>query len=266
MRKTTIDIIVQQPIVERNENIHISFVRKNHTRIQCGRIKVIYTIIHHNQQLKKQSIMIENQSKEETFTLQHCGYYKIKILKIHCYDILQCFCLKRKTQTQQSLYVFPTLISKLEYQNKYHHSESEDYDSHQKGQDYSEIFDIRQYQDHDSLKHIHWKLSMKKNELYVKEGSQPLMHDFSLILITTDNNEENDHAYDLMYSLCLDLFHHHQSFQIYLLQSNHLKPQLITNQIQLREAFMKLLATPITNHITLPHDTDLFIITSKGIS
>ena len=45
---------------------------------------------------------------------------------------------------------------------------------YKKGDDPSEIFDIREYVDGDKIQRIHWKLTGKTGHLMVKEGSLPL--------------------------------------------------------------------------------------------
>ena len=50
----------------------------------------------------------------------------------------------------------------------------ETYSPYRKGQDYSEIYQIREYVPGDNIKHVHWKLSGRTDELMVKEASFPL--------------------------------------------------------------------------------------------
>ena len=54
-------------------------------------------------------------------------------------------------------------------------ADSDRFSTYKKGDDPSEIFDIREYADGDKIQRIHWKLSSKTGDLMVKEGSLPLM-------------------------------------------------------------------------------------------
>ena len=47
------------------------------------------------------------------------------------------------------------------------------YDSLRSGDDASEIFKLREFQDGDKLKDIHWKLTAKEDKLIVRENSLP---------------------------------------------------------------------------------------------
>lgn len=59
--------------------------------------------------------------------------------------------------------------------------ETNQYSKVKPGSDPSEVFDIREYAEGDKLQRIHWKLSAKKEQLYVKEFSFPL--DMNLVLL-----------------------------------------------------------------------------------
>lgn len=48
------------------------------------------------------------------------------------------------------------------------------YDENEKGNDRSEVFDIREYREGDNIRDIHWKLSSKRDFMVVKEFSKPL--------------------------------------------------------------------------------------------
>lgn len=50
----------------------------------------------------------------------------------------------------------------------------ENYSQNRKGKDYSETFQIRDYVPGDNIRHIHWKLSGKTDDLVVKDASLPL--------------------------------------------------------------------------------------------
>lgn len=56
------------------------------------------------------------------------------------------------------------------------------YDSLRSGDDASEVFKLREFQDGDKLKNIHWKLSAKMDELIVRENGFPKACSTVLIL------------------------------------------------------------------------------------
>ncbi|NCC43791.1 MAG: DUF58 domain-containing protein [Clostridia bacterium] len=56
----------------------------------------------------------------------------------------------------------------------------EAYDETHKGQDVSEVFDMRDYQQGDSVKSIHWKLSSKLDKLIIREFGNPINYHTAL--------------------------------------------------------------------------------------
>lgn len=56
------------------------------------------------------------------------------------------------------------------------------FDKYRKGQDLSEVFELRDYREGDSLKAVHWKLSARTDELMVREASHPADFDLALFL------------------------------------------------------------------------------------
>jgi hypothetical protein len=66
--------------------------------------------------------------------------------------------------------------------------ESEVFSKVKAGDDSSEVFDIREYQEGDRLNRVHWKLSSKNEETYVKEYSLPISN--SIVIIPEIVNHE----------------------------------------------------------------------------
>ena len=54
------------------------------------------------------------------------------------------------------------------------------FDPHRKGQDASEVFELRDYRDGDSVRSIHWKLSARFGDLMVREASHPADFDLAV--------------------------------------------------------------------------------------
>lgn len=55
------------------------------------------------------------------------------------------------------------------------------YDPHRRGQDRTEVFEMRDFRAGDSLKSVHWKLSARFGDLMVREPSRPADYDVALL-------------------------------------------------------------------------------------
>lgn len=54
------------------------------------------------------------------------------------------------------------------------------FDHHKKGQDLSEVFELREYRDGDPMRRVHWKLSARFGEPMVREPSHPADFDLAI--------------------------------------------------------------------------------------
>ena len=129
-------------------------------------------------EIRKKHIRVNVLPKSESeidmgMELSHCG-------KVRCTVRAGLF---RKKEAFCNYTILPELFStRAEY--SVHESDiydCETYSPYRKGQDYSEIFQIREYVPGDNVRHIHWKLSGRSDDLMVKEASFPL--DKSMLVI-----------------------------------------------------------------------------------
>lgn len=127
---------------------------------------------------RKQHIRVNVLPRSESevdlkIALAHCG-------KIRCTVRAGLFL---KKEAFCNFTILPELFStRVEY--SLHESDiydCETYSPHRKGQDYSEIYQIREYVPGDNIRHVHWKLSGRSDNLMVKDASFPL--DKSMLVV-----------------------------------------------------------------------------------
>ena len=136
--------------------------------------------------------------------MNHCGNVAITVEKVRIYDYLNIFAwtIGKNFETQDVLVLPPTKEMYLG-KDKWYNETSEDSDRfsvYKKGDDPSEIFDIRDYVDGDKIQRIHWKLSSKTGGLMVKEGSLPLTKEIHIFidLCVKGVREERNHNINLL--------------------------------------------------------------------
>lgn len=110
--------------------------------------------------------------------MNNCGNVAITVEKVRIYDYLSIFAwtVGKNFETQNVL-ILPPLKEMYLGRDRWYNETSEDSDRfslYKKGDDPSEIFDVREFVDGDKIQRIHWKLSGKTGSLMVKEGSLPL--------------------------------------------------------------------------------------------
>lgn len=123
---------------------------------------------------------------------KYCGYVKTSISEVVLTDWFGFLPLKVKTSAGAKTSVLPeTFAPHVSLAMSYSKADdAENWSPTQKGQDYTEVFALRDYAEGDSLKQIHWKMSSKRNQLIVKEASLPTTK--SLLLLWDKNTGETN--------------------------------------------------------------------------
>lgn len=122
-----------------------------------------------------QPVEKRNMRYEYPLRMIDCGNVRITVQDVWCYDLLGLFRRKFPVNTQIETVVYPAEL-KLNMQIMRRPQTSVTgnlYDQYRKGQDVSEVADLREYQEGDSLGRIHWKLSSKLDDLVVREFGYP---------------------------------------------------------------------------------------------
>lgn len=113
------------------------------------------------------------------FTPNVCGEEHIICKQIICYDVFGVCCVRLKPLTEQTVVVMPSPVSMRvsETQTSLGQQDGQQFDYTKKGNDRSEVYDMREYQPGDDVRSIHWKLSSKLDNLIVKESGNSSHYD-----------------------------------------------------------------------------------------
>jgi uncharacterized protein (DUF58 family) len=120
----------------------------------------------------------------------HCGTVDFNIKKCKISDMLKIFTMKVKSKNDLlsdkncTVTILPDYIPLENEIANYADMglESDEYSKTQKGDDPSEIFDIRDYVEGDKLNRIHWKLTAKQDKTMVKDYSLPIANSIVLMI------------------------------------------------------------------------------------
>lgn len=148
---------------------------------------------------KTQVIALQPAGKRELvfeyrMPMNACGSTRIWISVLRCYDVLGLFCWKKKIDKELDVLTYPVQL-RLETQLSRRpetRMTGELYDQNRKGQDVSEVVELRDYVPGDSLGRIHWKLSEKSENLVVREFGYPSDYDVLILydMMKTCNGKE----------------------------------------------------------------------------
>lgn len=117
------------------------------------------------------------QTKSMIFRASCCGNISIHVNKAYIYDIFRLTKLKMDVDAKTMFPVIPSIgiIDSDEMPvNTAVVVESDVFSKTRKGDDVSEVFDLRPYVEGDRLNTVNWKISGKTDELIIKELSLPV--------------------------------------------------------------------------------------------
>ncbi len=191
-----------------------------------------------------------------TVCFHHCGKIDIILEKVRVRDMLGLFQLPvlkhKKLKTKGSIYVMPKpvgLIWNVEESAELG-ADGNVYSLWKKGDDPSEIFQMREYQQGDRLRDVHWKLSLRQNKLMVKEYGLPLQFavQFLLDIGMKAQLEEMDRLLDTFASLTMALLQQDIPFSVTWKAGEVLETAPVANTEDLSGVLHSVLSLPGNNH------------------
>lgn len=139
----------------------------------------------------------------------HCGCVSVRLLNA---EISDCFGLFFKrvriadaARTEAKCAFVPTVFNIDAVQSDAFSPdiESSEYAPGKRGTDYSEVLQLRPYEQGDSIKLVHWKASCKFDELIVREASFPIIRSLLICMDVSDcTAAECDAVADVTVSVC----------------------------------------------------------------
>lgn len=139
---------------------------------------------------------------------RYCGRINIDIFSIKVYDWLGVTCKKLKPHGDCCFYQYPDDSDEVLAEFEGNKSSDSDVNyKHIKGNDVSEILQIRKYVIGDSIKQIHWKMSAKFEDIMVKEFDRP--NDMSTMLAfdyaSSNRKDENKRIIEAVATISKEL-------------------------------------------------------------
>ena len=181
-RLITVEFAVKDKSVPKNKDFPVQLVVTNRSIFPIGKAEahIEYYNIFSNQ-ISSFDLYLPIQSRNSqriTFQLssKFCGILKIRSSYLNIYDPLRIFRFKTARNIYTEVTVTPEAheIGGIVHYTDRVNDESDIFSEHKPGDDPSEVFDLREYNQGDKLNRIHWKLSSKKDDFIVKDYSLPI--------------------------------------------------------------------------------------------
>jgi len=182
-RSVTAGLKVRIPAAQKGEEIRVELEVKNRGVLPVTKMDVFVEaencgIPRGTRTRVTASVPARGQGREICLTkAEYCGRYHFRMAKGRVWDYLGLFSRKIRCREDAYVNVMPEFclmaVDVSEYTRNFP-ADSEEYDPHRSGDDPSEIFQIREFRDGDTLQRVHWKMSAKADELMTKELGRPV--------------------------------------------------------------------------------------------
>ncbi len=178
----SVDVFSTVHIVNKGDRLPITVKLNNPTEFPISFVKIFLTYQNsYSDRIFKKNFIIPIDAK--TGTSVTCTLYSecagnllVSVDCVRVFDYFKLFSLKKKVNKTAKVAILPRYYELTEFSATKNALivESDSYHPTKKGDDPSEVFEIREYREGDRPQRIHWKLSSKVDQLMIKELSYPL--------------------------------------------------------------------------------------------
>ncbi len=187
--------------------VTVHIIIENRGLLPCTKFKCLLDQNNHflhmrqKQWIRGGMVFAGENSYHDKAVFKDYGSYELGLSKIRVYDLTGIFYMHKKVKSSANVQVIPRMQEigvHLTESTRNFFGDADVYDDFHPGDDHSELFQIREFQKGDKIQSIHWKLSVKADELLVKEHSMPKACPVVFLLDYKNKNQrraENVNAY-----------------------------------------------------------------------
>lgn len=157
------------------EGVTLSVVLQNRRRFPVSRVRLRLRVAYEGKRPRKKHLLTAADPGETQvpalFSPAWCGLVRIRLDRTQVYDPLSLFSCRKKERGEMVLAVFPPEKAMQIIPNPVAGEDggTGDVTVNRPGDAYHEIRQIRDYRTGDPLRHIHWNLSAKTDQLRIRE-------------------------------------------------------------------------------------------------
>jgi uncharacterized protein (DUF58 family) len=196
------------PGARKGESIPLGLEVWNATPFSSGRVRAQLTVRNtFTGQRERERFLFtagpQRQMFQHQLTSQTCGQVVCRVEHLWVCDHLGLFALPVRRPREVTAYFWPTVypVEPELLESPTPDSEGERYSQKKPGDDPTELFALRDYQEGDRLSRVHWKLSQKLGRTLVKELGLPLSDHLLFLLDLNGDSLEADALLDAFASL-----------------------------------------------------------------
>ncbi len=230
-----VEYCVRKGIIFKGDTVDLRINVKNNWIFPTGDINIKLEIYYGDYKHKTEVVTFNampfsKKSIIHKIVAEYTGNIKIVIKKASMMDYSRIFDIPvGKKNCNNIITIFPKpFVININGTNIQNNEllESDEYDKNKKGNDKTEIFNIREYIPGDTVRDIHWKLTSKMDKCMVKEFSRPIANEIDLIceftsdITSLDNMMAFDKVFEVAYSLGFNILVSELKFTLKVVDKN----------------------------------------------
>ena len=196
---------------------------------------------------------------------RYCGRLRVRISRFTLLDYLGMLPMQAPANAEARLTILPNLFP-MDADMTARPAYADDGASDRRGEDRSEVYQLREYRPGDDIRQIHWKLSSKLDELILKEASQPESR--SLLVFwdkRTGTPQQMDALAEVVSSTGAALLQGGVQYTLCWTEGDDLQAQDILDENQLLQTIPELVKTRGSADCRLPEMGDYSRILYFGV-
>lgn len=181
--KIAITMKIPVPVAEKDAAVRMQINIKRSVPLPAGQIDLrMRCISGFTNRQKLHHLTIDHDGRLDSSMIydicaHQCGKIKIVIDRIQMKDVFGLCSLNKKLNLAKEITFLPRIYETMvEVSEGARHfaGETEEDEPEAAGNDHSQVYQIRPYRPGDRLQAIHWKLTARSGELYVREAGDPI--------------------------------------------------------------------------------------------
>lgn len=182
-RSLEIEMKVPVPVAEKKGRIQIQLIVSKKGWLPVSQISanmVCTSFFSGNKENYPLYFRVDGRGQQQyiyELTRNSCGRLRLEIDRLRLWDYFHFFSMCKKVHMSEEVIFLPQMYETavtVSEATRHFAGETEDYEPEAAGLDHSQIYQIREYRPGDRLQMIHWKLTARSDELFVKEASEPV--------------------------------------------------------------------------------------------
>lgn len=192
-----VQVLIPVAFIEEKHEIPVQFIVKNSTIFPMPGLHFIFRVenqFYSNQEIQDMALPIYagQQQYDWSVTSVYAGRICLKGEELRMQDYLGLFLFHREQKTESIVTVIPhkSRVIMNWVDSSIQEGEEQELDTVNSVEDVTQVKEIREYKPGDRLQRIHWKLSTKQEELYVKEYEREYNRTLTLLVELKQDSDE----------------------------------------------------------------------------